>query len=121
MHEMPIAQGIIDQVQQVASENDAQLVTRIEVDLGEMRMVVPEALDAAFKAVSNGTIAEGAQLIMNDIPAEACCNVCQHRFKPDVEGCFLCPNCQQADVEIVEGKDIILRSITCDQQQEGDA
>lgn len=111
MHEMPIAAAIVEQAVQAVAPHRATRIDSIEVEIGRMRQIAPEALEVAFAAVSDGTIAQGARLEITEIEMEAVCRRCAHRFRPEI-GLYICPNCQQADVQIVAGNDMILMSIT---------
>ncbi|HOA72173.1 MAG TPA: hydrogenase maturation nickel metallochaperone HypA [Phycisphaerae bacterium] len=117
MHELPIAAAIVEQAVQAAAAHGATRIETIEVEIGRRRQVVPEALQIAFAATSEGTIAEGARLEIVEIEMEAVCRVCGHRFKPEID-LYLCPRCEQADVRIVAGDDMILKSITAQTPEE---
>jgi hydrogenase nickel incorporation protein HypA/HybF len=113
MHEMAIAASMLDGVVRAAEQAGAVRVEAVEVEIGAMRQVVPEALQMAWAAVRADTLADGATLRIEEIPAQAECRRCERRFEPDIDWSFLCPHCNRADVRIVGGNDIVLRSITC--------
>ena len=117
MHEMPIAAAIVEQAVEAVERHGATRIEAIEVVIGKMRMIVPEALQMAFSAVSEGTIAEGAVLQIEEVPIDALCRVCGHRFEPEI-ALYLCPKCEQADVEILSGNDMILKSVTAETPEE---
>ena len=54
MHEMSLCQGIFDSVVPVAKANGATKITEITLTIGDMTMVVPEAMEFAFEALSEG-------------------------------------------------------------------
>lgn len=110
MHEMSIAVELMGQLEALAAEHCLSRVNALTVRAGAMRGVVPEALDLAFAEVTHGTVAQGAKLTLEITPAKACCRVCGERFTPTVDS-FLCPQCNQADVEIIEGNEILLLSL----------
>ncbi len=118
MHEMPIATDIVERAVEAAEQHGATRIEQIEVHIGLMRQVVPEALELAFTLASEGTMAHGAKLSISQVKAVASCNVCGCRFEPEVEISFACPRCSQADVRIVAGNDIILTSVTCQADEE---
>ncbi len=117
MHEMSIATGILDTVLAVAAEHGAVRVEEVALEVGVMRLVVPEALAAAFEAVVAGTVVEGATLTQTEVPLQARCVPCGQAFNPTVDD-FLCPACGQADVDILAGNDIILKSVVCQSTRE---
>lgn len=112
MHEMAIAEELIRQVLEVAERASAVAVDEVDVDCGLMRGIVPEALDAAFAALAQGTLAQGAVLRQRERPIVALCNACGVRFEARVDW-YQCPTCREADVEVVEGDDIILAAVAC--------
>ena len=113
MHEMAIATELLESVLSAVAEHGGGQVHEVEVALGAMRQVVPEALETTWQAVTKGTSAEGARLQMTEVPMQARCRSCNHEFAPVVES-YLCPRCGQADVEILAGDAIILTSLTCE-------
>ena len=117
MHEMSIALAIVEQLEALAAEHEAVRIDELTVRAGALRGIVPDALDLAFEAAATGTRAEGAVLHLEIVPPVARCRVCGARFEPRSDS-FLCSGCGKADVELVEGDDIILASVTC--EQDGD-
>ncbi|MHC4441738.1 MAG: hydrogenase maturation nickel metallochaperone HypA [Planctomycetota bacterium] len=113
MHEMSIAIQLVDQVLEVAREHNVVRVEAVEVEVGRMQMVEPEALEAAFTMATEGTELEGAQLRILEQEIEAVCRGCNHGYKPSMD-CFVCPECGQASARIVSGNEIILSSVICE-------
>jgi hydrogenase nickel incorporation protein HypA/HybF len=110
---MSIAMSLIGQVLDVAARNNAQRIDEVVLEVGFMRQVVPEAMQMAWEAVTEDTPALGSVLTITEVPPEAECRKCRTRFVPRID-CFLCPGCGQADVEIITGDDIVLKSMSCE-------
>ncbi|MBN1553117.1 MAG: hydrogenase maturation nickel metallochaperone HypA [Phycisphaerae bacterium] len=110
MHEMSIAVELIRRLEELAVEHGLLRVEAFTVRAGVLRGIVPEALDMAFEEAARGTVAEGAKLTLEITPARARCRLCNEPFAPTVDS-YLCPRCNQADVEIVEGNEILLLSL----------
>ena len=110
MHEMTIAVEVFRQLEQLAAEHELARITSVTLSAGVMRAIVPEALDIAFASLAEGTLAADATLHLEIVPCKACCRACGERFSPTPDS-FLCPACQLADVEILEGNEILLQSI----------
>lgn len=117
MHEMSVAVQLVSQVEMSAMMNNVTAVHTVMIDIGEMQLIVPEALDVAFQCAAEGTCAEGAKLIMNEVKAKAKCRSCNHDYVPDIAN-YTCPKCLKADADIIQGKDIILTSMECDSEEE---
>lgn len=116
MHELSIAMEIIRQVVEIARQHNADRIEEVEVQAGVLRQIQEEALRMGFVAAGEGTPAEGARLVYTEEPVAAVCNECDCRFAPELDD-YICPRCGVANVRIVAGNDIILKSIVC--QAEG--
>ena len=122
MHEASIAMAAIEQAIAAAREHRATKITRVELEVGVLREIVPEAMALAFEACALGTIAEGAKLDMREEPARARCRKCGREFAPDLETLsFACRECGAADAEMLGGNEILLRSIECETDEEGNS
>lgn len=113
MHEMSIAASLIEHVLEVGRQQHATRIAEVEVQVGVLQLIVPEALELAFSAVTEGTPAEGATLKLVEVPAAAECRQCGQRFEPAIDD-YLCPRCQQADVRITAGREIVLATVVCE-------
>lgn len=107
MHELSIAEAIVS----IAEEHaEGQRVTRVEVDCGHLRQVVPDALSFAFELVAQGTAVEGAELVLRQIPAEGDCRACGART-PLPHFPLSCHSCGSLDVEVVRGEELCVDAI----------
>jgi len=116
MHEMAIAASLVEHVLEVARQQRAVRVDDVELEVGVLQQVVPESLELAFTAAIAGTLAEGARLKLMETPARAVCRPCAREFDAAVDD-YRCPQCGQADVRIVGGHDIILKTVVCQTEE----
>lgn len=105
MHEMSIAQGILDIVLKTAVEHSAVKVTCIKLLIGQMTQVEPEALTFGFEVLSADTIAEDATLEITIVPLVGECSSCRQQFTVERYS-FLCPLCNSASVVVVSGREL---------------
>lgn len=119
MHEMSIATHLMDQLERIAAEQNVVRITEVEVHCGVMQQVVPEALELAFEALSGGGVAAGADLRIVEEPLRVRCRLCGAEFAAELDD-MVCRACQDADVEVLTGKDIVLRSVICETVDEAD-
>lgn len=105
MHEMAIAQGILDIVLDTAARHEAAKVVRIKLQVGAMTEVEPEALKFCFAALAAETPAEAAELEIETTPLVGRCRDCGREFAVE-RFCFLCPGCGSAGVEIISGREL---------------
>lgn len=108
--------AIVEQAEQAALPHNVTRISEIEIDVGVLKQIVREALQIAFEACAAGTLAEGAVLKINEIPPAALCRECGEEYTPDLaELSFECPACGKASVTMVRGDEIVLKSMTCEQ------
>ncbi len=112
MHEMSIATSLLDEVLAALSGHDGARVDLVELEVGSLRLIVPEAMDLAWRSLTVGTPAAGSALKITEIEPFARCRVCGCEYRPELIS-FLCPKCGKADVDILSGNDIILKSLVC--------
>ncbi|MBR1397629.1 MAG: hydrogenase maturation nickel metallochaperone HypA [Selenomonadaceae bacterium] len=92
MHEMAIAEGILNIAFDYAQQNNSSKINRITLQIGEMSGVEIEALNMSFEVLTKDTIAEGAELVVNHIPIVGVCNKCGKEFHIEHYN-FFCPEC----------------------------
>ena len=105
MHEMSIAQGILDIVLKTAAEHNAVKVNSIKLLIGEMTQVEPESLRFGFTALAADTIVNGAALEITIVPLVAKCSSCGQQFTVERYS-FLCPLCHSANILVVSGREL---------------
>ena len=107
MHELSIADAVVT----IASRHAAgRKVTRVDLKVGHLRQVVPDSLTFAFELVSAGTELEGAELVIEDVPASVLCRSCGaetqlHAFPAH------CGECGGLDVEVSGGDELLVDSL----------
>ncbi|MBI4786575.1 MAG: hydrogenase maturation nickel metallochaperone HypA [Chloroflexi bacterium] len=73
MHEMPVTQGLINMALEHAQ---GRRITDIYLQVGQFAAIVPDSVQVFFGYLSQGTLAEGAQLHFEIIPVEMTCLDC---------------------------------------------
>ena len=110
MHEMSITQGIIDLCLEHAG---GRHIRTVDVEIGELSSVVPEAIEFCFEACSQDTLLEGARLTIVRIPGTGQCQECG-RETPLAELYGACRHCGSNRVTIVTGEELRVREIEVD-------
>ena len=115
MHELSIA----DAVQRIALTHAGdRRIEAIEIKVGHLRQVVPDALAFAFGLVSEGTNAQGAELLMEEVPAAGVCRRCA--AESTFDGFPLaCVACGSLDVELVRGEELLVDALTMEEVPSG--
>lgn len=117
MHEMSIAVSLMDQIEDIAKQNNLLNINEIQIESGILRQVIPDVMQVAFEAVKEGTICEKAILKIIEIPALAVCKQCKNEFEPSIDD-FICKKCNIANVDIIKGNEIILKAVLGDTEIE---
>lgn len=110
MHEIKIAGDLSAIVLETAQNNKLSKVTRINVIFGELIQVVPAIFEFALSEAIKNTIAESAELNIEIIKVKLKCRNCgeESRLK---ENLFACNNCGSVDLDIINGKELFVKSI----------
>lgn len=110
MHEASICASLLDIVVEEANRCHAEKIVGVRVKVGIFAAVEPHALSACFELFTEGTIADGATLTVDRIPANAVCRKCGHSF--DFSSLRdLCPHCGSNALDVSGGHDIMLADI----------
>ncbi len=113
MHELSIVNNLMPPLLRAAEEQGAVRIVEVELMCGVLQQVVPDALEMAFEAVAHGTIAEGAQLRVEEEALAGRCRNCKREYAPSIDD-YICPNCGRAEPELTAGRDIVLKSVVCE-------
>lgn len=111
MHELSIAQRIVEIAEEKAKDSGLSRITGIKVRIGSLTTIVPEALDFCFGFAREDTLAGNANLIIEEIRAEARCSSCKHVFPVEQSFFLVCPSCGSSDTALLKGTELDLISI----------
>ncbi|NJM98131.1 MAG: hydrogenase maturation nickel metallochaperone HypA [Phormidesmis sp. RL_2_1] len=110
MHEVGLMQSALALAVEQTKSQGLSKIHSIDLNVGELSGVVPEALKFAFEVVSVGTLAEGAQLNLNVVHTLCYCRHCCREFYP-MSWIYKCPRCQCLSSDIREGQNLELVSL----------
>ncbi len=105
MHELALAQNILEIVQQSVPEGQESAVRGVRIRVGQLSGVVPDSLGFCFSAIVNMTAMKNARLAIEQVPTVSRCKDCTHQFQIE-ELVFLCPACKSTDLELISGKEL---------------
>jgi hydrogenase nickel incorporation protein HypA/HybF len=114
---MGITQGILASAFEAADKAGATQITEIRISVGELTEIQDFALQFAFESLTPGTIAEGATLTVNNIPARSHCNSCGADYDHD-RFQMICPICESLNVTPLQGRELRIDSIEAEQPDE---
>ena len=110
MHELSIAQGIMEIVEQYLPPGEAPTVKSVKVKVGELSGVVADSLEFCFQAISAGSRLQGAVLDIEQVPITADCSACRNHFRV-LDSSFFCPVCGSGDIAIVSGRELTVTEL----------
>lgn len=105
MHEMSIAQSLIDILKEEMEKHCAKELKSVHLHIGELSAVVPDALSFCFRVLVEGTALAGAELIMKVVPLKGYCPRCRLEFEIK-NYTFLCPFCGNTKIDTIGGRDL---------------
>ena len=110
MHEMSICLALIEQVQEVVLNAQASRAVGITISYGPLAGIDPESLKVCFPLAAEGTLADGANLVLQRAPCRIRCSSCGK--EEDSERPFDgCSSCASLDVRLLSGRELLLRSV----------
>ena len=110
MHELPITQSILEISLRHAQQAGAKRITDLHLVIGKLSYVVDNSVQFYWDMIAKDTIAEGATLHFQRVPAEFLCLDCGHRYPVDGET-LACPHCESTRVKVASGDEFRLESI----------
>jgi len=110
MHELSITQNLLDIALEQARQHGATRVSRIRVVAGAMHNLVEDSMCFCFEILSKGTMAEGAALAVDIVPATASCRACGRRFELQLFD-WRCPGCESREFDLVAGNELLVSEI----------
>jgi hydrogenase nickel incorporation protein HypA/HybF len=111
MHEVAIADALIEQVQgEIDRAGASGRVTRVALVVGRLSGVNADSLRFALDLLVKGTILEPARIEIAEPSAQCQCVACGWRTEiEDLEA--RCQRCGSSDVAIEGGRELLLESI----------
>jgi hydrogenase nickel incorporation protein HypA/HybF len=110
MHEMGIALQILNIVQQSLPPGELLRVKAIHLRVGKLTAIVPGSLTFCLEVVAKDSVAEGAEVVFNEVPVVVECQEC-HEETEIAEPPFACGKCGSGKVNVLSGREMIVESI----------
>ena len=116
MHELSIAHDLVSIADEAARKAGATRVTRAHVRLGALSGVVADSLQFGFGIAAQGTLLDGAELVIHELPVKIYCDSpgCQREIELSGTQSFRCPVCGTPAAKLTQGKELQIESIEID-------
>jgi hydrogenase nickel incorporation protein HypA/HybF len=111
MHEVSIMAEAVRMAVETARAAGARRVTGLRLRVGTLSGAAPEAMRFAWDVVCRDTIAEGAWLEIEPVPAVCWCATCRTEFA-SVEVFDECPHCHNLSGELRSGRELDIAAVT---------
>ncbi len=111
MHELSIAQSIVELAEEVAVNEKVDSIQSIDIEIGTLSGVVIDALEFAMEVTVKNTKLESAKINYYKKVGKADCSNCNFQFETN-DLLALCPKCNQGNFKIVDGKQLRIKSVT---------
>lgn len=110
MHELSIAQALVEQVAAVVAREGGTRARRVTVKVGALSGVDAEALEMAFPVASERSACDGATLLIEPVAAAAHCRDCGRDTEPPFPF-LVCEHCGSTQVDVLAGHELLLASV----------
>ena len=117
MHELSVTESILDITLRHARQANATRVNNLYLVIGQLASIVDDSVQFYLDIVAKDTLAQGAKLHFQRIPAELECSQCHARYHPDGER-LACPKCDSVMVKVISGEEFYLEAIDVDTDPE---
>lgn len=105
-----MAENLFRIAQDAIAERGAARVRQVNVLVGALAGVLPDALCFAFDALKRGTPFAAAEMVIHTQPVRVICGDCMANYEP-AEFPWACPACRGRHFRLLDGEDVILQSL----------
>jgi hydrogenase nickel incorporation protein HypA/HybF len=110
VHELAVAQALVEQVDAVIRQHQANSATAIRVRIGPLAGVVPELLASAFPLAAAGSRMAGAELEFTLAPIRVRCHTCGAETEAAMNR-LSCGDCGDWHTQLLSGDELLLESV----------
>ncbi len=110
MHEMSLAEGVLQLIEDSARQQNFSSVSTVWLEIGELSGVEVEAMKFCFDAVTRDSVAQGARLEIITLPGTGWCMACALSV-PMSEVFGECPHCGGHQMQVTGGTEMRLKEL----------
>ena len=110
MHELSITENLLKHCLSEAEKQNAIKIKTIKICVGQLRGIVPDCIQVYLDMLSEGTIAEGAQIEAEFPPVKVRCRDCVLESEITPRS-LKCPDCGSLKLELLSGKEFYRKSM----------
>ena len=113
MHELSITEHLLEDCIREAQKQNARKIRVIRLCIGQLKGIVPECIQVYLDMLSEGTIAEGAQIEAEFLPVKVLCRDCGQTAQID-RAHIECPYCHGLNLKRLSGNECMIESLEVD-------
>jgi hydrogenase nickel incorporation protein HypA/HybF len=113
MHELGIVEEIFHVIEREMKQAASARVRAVSLKVGSLSEIPPDHLRELCRLYSQGTFADGMEIAIESVPAQAECLGCGRVFQPD-SPVIQCADCGSYRCNLLSGKEIILDAVEVD-------
>ncbi|MGB0663210.1 MAG: hydrogenase maturation nickel metallochaperone HypA [Pontibacterium sp.] len=110
MHEMSIAEGIVQVLEEQAQTQGYQRVKTVWLEIGPLASIEAPALSFCFEAVTKNTLAEDAKLEIIHLKGEAFCLQC-FKTVAVTQRYDACSECGSYQLQVTQGEEMRIKEL----------
>lgn len=110
MHELSICQSLLQQIESIAEQHNASRVYHVKLQIGPLSGVEAQLLKNAFPIAVAGSIAEQADLEIEQLPIRVACKHCGAETEASLNR-LICGSCGHWQTRLLSGDEILLASL----------
>lgn len=116
MHELAVCQGLMGEVNRIAARERAERVTLIRLSIGPLSGVEARLLRDAFPIAAAGSVAERAELQIEEQPVRVRCLACGAESDA-LANRLVCGECGGYRTQLLSGDEMLLTSLELERRQ----
>ena len=111
MHELGLVVYVIDEIEQLAKENNLTQVASVTLEVGEVSSIVPEFITECWEiSCKKSELLKDAEIKIEMLPAVTICNACNKTY-PTLEFAKICPHCKSDYTQLLRGNEFNIKEI----------
>ena len=116
MHELSLATNVVDFLDKLAKEQGLSRIDEVFIEIGEMTHIDPRQLRFSLKIASDGTVAEKSKFFIKRKKVVIKCKKCGRESRLGTkemisEYSIKCPLCGNGEVDIDQGREMVLKRV----------
>ena len=110
MHELSVAQSIVEIIEQHVPESEWERVAAVRLKVGAIAGVIPDSLEFSFQAITAASAQSHARLEIEWIPCRIHCSACNTIGENEM-GFAVCGACGSTATKILSGSELNITEI----------